>query len=413
MRQVTTVTSAKLLAIVVAAVLSSNAFAVTSEEYNAGLQFNFSNPGARSLGMGGAYLGFSDDVTAAYTNPAGMTALSQVEVGLEYRATYYSTPFVAGAGSGVNSVFESESKSNSSGPSYFAAVFPGDGWAIGAYRNVELDFSNSFSKSEIPFTFQGISDRVILASQHEIEAKSVNYGLSGAYELSDQLSIGVSAVYTLFDTFGVSLRSQDGEVLRGAAETADAEAYSYNIGVLYKFDDKLSIGAAYRRGAEFDTKVPVLNNDNFRVFSGKFNIPHQFGLGVAYRATDAFALGFDAHYVQYDTLSEDPLRAATFSKVQFESGIELRLGAEYVFADFATPFTLRGGVWRDPDHRFAFEGVPANRIEFIDSLLFPKGDAEMHYALGLGWAFEKLQIDAGADFSNPVKTYSVSGVVRF
>ena len=30
-----------------------------------GLQFNFSTPGARSLGMGGAFLGRADDATAA------------------------------------------------------------------------------------------------------------------------------------------------------------------------------------------------------------------------------------------------------------------------------------------------------------------------------------------------------------
>ena len=37
----------------------------TDIESLSGLQFNFGNPGARSLGMGGAFLGLADDASAA------------------------------------------------------------------------------------------------------------------------------------------------------------------------------------------------------------------------------------------------------------------------------------------------------------------------------------------------------------
>jgi long-chain fatty acid transport protein len=50
-----------------------------------GLQFNFGNPGARSLGMGGAFLGLADDASAAEANPAGLTILRKPEVSLELR----------------------------------------------------------------------------------------------------------------------------------------------------------------------------------------------------------------------------------------------------------------------------------------------------------------------------------------
>ncbi|MFN2441641.1 MAG: hypothetical protein ABR517_03050, partial [Thermoanaerobaculia bacterium] len=45
----------------------------TDLEALAGLTFNFRNPGARSLAMGGAFLGLADDATAAEANPAGLT----------------------------------------------------------------------------------------------------------------------------------------------------------------------------------------------------------------------------------------------------------------------------------------------------------------------------------------------------
>ena len=46
----------------------------TDIESLSGLQFNFGNPGARSLGMGGAFLGLADDASAAEANPAGLTS---------------------------------------------------------------------------------------------------------------------------------------------------------------------------------------------------------------------------------------------------------------------------------------------------------------------------------------------------
>src|SRR5881394_4680018 len=57
----------------------------TDIESLAGLQFNFGNPGARSLGMGGAFLGLADDASAAEANPAGLTILRKPEISVEGR----------------------------------------------------------------------------------------------------------------------------------------------------------------------------------------------------------------------------------------------------------------------------------------------------------------------------------------
>ncbi len=57
--------------------------------------FSLSPPGARSLAMGGAFLGLADDATAAYTNPAGLTnlAIGGAEVAVELRGTQFSSSF--------------------------------------------------------------------------------------------------------------------------------------------------------------------------------------------------------------------------------------------------------------------------------------------------------------------------------
>jgi len=57
------------------------------------IQFSFSPPGARSLALGGAFLGLADDATAAFTNPAGLVRLTRPEVSAEGRNSSYKTPY--------------------------------------------------------------------------------------------------------------------------------------------------------------------------------------------------------------------------------------------------------------------------------------------------------------------------------
>src|SRR5438045_9552020 len=70
-----------LIALVTVPAVAQN----TDIESLSGLQFNFGNPGARSLGMGGAFLGLADDASAAEANPAGLTILRKPEVSVEVR----------------------------------------------------------------------------------------------------------------------------------------------------------------------------------------------------------------------------------------------------------------------------------------------------------------------------------------
>ena len=76
----------RLVIVLVALALALPAAAQNTDiESLSGLQFNFGNPGARSLGMGGAFLGLADDASAAEANPAGLTILRKPEITIEGR----------------------------------------------------------------------------------------------------------------------------------------------------------------------------------------------------------------------------------------------------------------------------------------------------------------------------------------
>lgn len=68
----------------------------SAQEQPATFEFSFSNPGARSMALGGAFAALADDATAAFANPAGLVQLLEPEVSVEGRHTSRQTPFVAG-----------------------------------------------------------------------------------------------------------------------------------------------------------------------------------------------------------------------------------------------------------------------------------------------------------------------------
>ena len=84
-----------VVALVCATFGVSTASAQVDYEIMASLQFNFSNPGARSLAMAGALTGAGDDATGAWTNPGGLTNITRPEVGVEFRGFGFETPFVS------------------------------------------------------------------------------------------------------------------------------------------------------------------------------------------------------------------------------------------------------------------------------------------------------------------------------
>ena len=59
-------------------------------------EFRFSNPGARSLAFGGAFVALADDATAVFSNPAGLVQLVRSEVSIEGRRSSSTTRFTAG-----------------------------------------------------------------------------------------------------------------------------------------------------------------------------------------------------------------------------------------------------------------------------------------------------------------------------
>ena len=427
-----------VVAIATALMGASSAYAITDSETNASIPFNLSAPGARSMGMGGAFLGLADDATAAYTNPAGLTQLVTPEVSAEARHTNYSIPYANGGtatigpfnASGVNS---SDSDSSTSNLSFLSFVLPHDRWSFAVYRDELVHFDGDFTSDG---TVLGDKFETFPVAAHS-NLKIINYGATAAYKATDNVSLGIGLSYYDFKINTSIMRSEfagnadnipAGTALNQQVQNGSDNAAAVNLGARFVLSEHLSAGLVYRQGPKFDyrasntvvfTDPPTVTEDLSNV---KFKVPDEFGGGLSWHPNDSLVVNFDADFIQYSQLTHgiqslfgnDP---AVVSRLTIPNGVEYHLGGEYTFTQMTHPFSLRAGVWHDPRHSIEYKGADPG-VDDVGQLglatLFSVGKgSQTHYSIGGGFAFAKFQIDAAADFSDLTDIYSISAVYHF
>ena len=169
------------------------------------LQFSFSDPGARSIGFGGAFVALADDATAAFANPAGLVQLLRPEVSIEGRGWSYSTPFTEGgrveglpSGFGIDTTVglrTATSEHDLTGLSFFSLVYPKENWSLAFFRH---ELANFEFFNETQGLFGGGSDCCQIRDFDQRVTNDMNIvscGLSAAYRISDKFDLGLGVVY--------------------------------------------------------------------------------------------------------------------------------------------------------------------------------------------------------------------------
>lgn len=419
-------------------------------------EFSFSNPGARSLGLGGAFAALADDATAAFANPAGLVQLASLEVSAEVRHWGYSTPYIEGGrlngeptGLGLDTVDglrTATSNEQLTGLSFLSFVYPKGNWSFAIFGHQLANFRSQTETQGFFSTVQGQNFRTF-DRRWTTELDIVGYGAAGAYKINDQFSIGLGLVYfvgrldapfewalpddnTVQGIFGLNSYLPERQLANGEMAIDDSD-WGLNAGFLWAPDERWSLGAFYRQGPEFDLIYDAFAGAAVQevdpgidpgstvfVIASPIQFPDVYGLAAAYRSRDGkFSVGFEWDRVEYSSIfsSFDPVVIESIDPdldlevaLAADDGDEFRLGGEYAFLDFDPVLALRAGIWLDPDHRFH---------SIIDDsehqALFQRGEDEVHLALGLGLAFHSFQIDLAADFSDLVDTFSLSAIYSF
>lgn len=410
------------------------------------LQFDFLNPGARSLAMGSAFVGAADDATAAFANPAGLARLNTRQVSAEGRVRRVETPFLQGgrisgsvSGVGLDTIngpsYGTDVDAHLS-PAFLSVMLPVASFTVAAYRHDAVGIENTFFSNGVftRATFAGTTDdrnrELPLGGTRTVDI--ADYGAALGVRLGERVSIGggvsvytfrLDAAFTRYGFVSDVFSPADPKIIAATAtQHGDGASLSGNLGALVQLHPRVKLGAQFRRGPRFEfTQHDVVRTTSIDLTrGGHFKVPDVASVGVEWRVGSATRILADYARVRYAQLKSDFIDIQALSsgrpdQLRIDSGSEVHGGVEYVLANLARPLALRGGAWFDPDHAVRY--VPTAANDGIDQVLrvtLPGGENLVHYTFGAGVALtDRIELNAGADLSKRTTAVTASGVLRF
>lgn len=311
--------------------------------------FQLNEHGAKAMGMGGAFTAVANDPTAIYWNGAGLTQ-------------FWGTNFVLGGtlispGSSFRGVAPqiTEYKTDDqifTPPHFFASHRISSDFAVGLGFTVPFGLGTKWDDDWVG---------KYLALKTELMVFTVSPVV--AYQITDGLSISAALVYSWSNVEITRKNSQapfEGDAfikLKGD----DKSAFGYNLGLMYKPIESLSLGVSFHSQVKYDFKgtansegAPQLISagrlPNGEDITAKLTTPFNLAFGVAYDLLSNLKLSADFQYVgwsSYDTLKVDftnPAFADIASPRLYDDSYIIRLGGEFKVND---EFELLGGVYFD------------------------------------------------------------------
>lgn len=388
-------------------------YAQTNDELNAGLQFNFAPPGARSMAMGNAFAGRADDATAAFANPAGLLWLRNDEVSVEARAASYTTRYPnSGSATGDPTfcegihwpaatdgcldtteglqvaAFEGDTSGlaflsyvHSFGPRNQSSSSRARGWRLAFFRHELANFRAEIDRAGGAFIGGEGTERSVRSRQFgvrgDLDLDIQSYGVSSAFVLRPNLWAGLALSYHDFRFDALTRRfvsvtetRADGIVVPGAVMALPGPI---------DFSDSNENDFHRQTGRDDDVSftLGLLWHGSLR---GK---SYRWSLGAVYRQAPTFQ--FD--YV-FKPGPQGLARQATDPDFA-DLGIEEALSGR---ADFEVPDALSLGFMIRPLERlhlsFQFDRIRYSNLEPESNIVFhvleEEGRADCGYVSGAG-----------------------------
>lgn len=375
----------------------------------ASFQLNLSNPGARSLGMGGAFTARADDATAAYANPAGLMTLPRPELSFEGRSATFRLPLVAAepvvngfsasTDAGDRVLLEGTSAAAPLGSpdatdataSFLSLVLPRRPWTFAVFRHQLAKLEATSGVTPLPpVTTTGAFD-FFQATSGETRTRArvdvAGYGFAVARSIGPRMSLGVTLIHNeaLLDAQRSSTVVETIPDVRGdpqprrfdfaSSVRGEDSDLTVNLGVRVQPGNLWTFGASYREGASFalaeletieDFEGPTL----FRSLpAADFRLPDVLSAGAAVDASRNLIVSLEWDRVRYSRLrgpaavpvwlanylAMEPDAIDRLGRFSVDDADELRAGLEYSFWRHRLVPAIRFGVWYDPEHKVRFE----------------------------------------------------------
>ncbi len=310
--------------------------------------------GAKNVGMGGTGTGLYLDQASQFFNPGAFAfAPTGFQVGGNMAIPRIS--FRPASGDQGQRNLQNTNVFPFSG---FVGFGPKEGkWRLG------LGAYTPFG-SEVHYA-QGWEGRYALT---DINLRSVFVQATAAYAITPQLAVGAGLVMLAAGSVDlqrdVPVQGQGNAAPLHAQLSGKADhKLGYNIGIMFKPSDKLSVGLSYRSAIDAHvgsgditlTNLPASAAGAFsaKSFDVTLPLPDVYSVGIGVRPSDKLLIAFDANLVGWSryqslnfTYSGGVLggAASSSSKRQYQDALAFRVGAQYKVTD---KFALRAGTFYD------------------------------------------------------------------
>lgn len=420
-----------------------------------GINFNFTNPGARARGIGGAFVAIADDSTAALANPAGLAYLEreftlegaydedEYPVGQLTQGDVTLTPEPAAelwtTGSAPHRV---RAASSSTRVNYASLLLPVARFRmnIGVYYATLADMAAEFRVGPGLICIREGTASLLSPGQEcrwdffDPEAVQADYyfgqevryslrtrllGTAMGIRVSDTLSLGVSVAMaqTEFDGVATLDRTFTGVDNVTQVTEVDGEDFLYSLGVLYR-KDYWGFGINYRSETDFETQNDRLSPNGEPLensaFSSKLSVPDRLAVGVALFPTDNWVISAEVDRISYsDVLAGmapfNPAAEPDRADVQYRVSdvTEYHLGAEYTTFSQRRGWSVRFGYWRDTTHlpwvdeEYRDARVDDENLRARESLVRARSDEDVHhFTAGMGMSDgRRIRVDFAVDYT--------------
>ncbi len=329
--------------------------------------------GMSAKGMGGAGIAYPQDSLAAATNPAGMVHVgNRMDIGLEIFAPDRGFTYAAGSPDGNGSgAMESWFPIPEFG--YNRMINNSMSFGVSVFGNGGMN--TTYGDGDHPFTgFPGGTP----GSTVGIDLMQLFIAPTVAYKFNPQLSVGA--------TLNLIAQSFESQGLGAFGQADNGKDYSYGaslrLGGMYQINDSVTLGATYQ------SKSNMSKLDDYAVLfpnGGEFDIPANFGVGIAVKASDKLDIAFDVmriNYASVDTtgnLAKMSLFGVNQHGFGWENQTVFKLGAAYKYSN---DLTLRAGLnYGKSPIELPAAPTPGEDIGFDFNTLAP-GIVETHLTLG-------------------------------
>ena len=331
--------------------------------------------GIKAKGMGGAGIAFGQDALAAATNPANMVLVGdRIDLGIDwFRPIRQAT---IGDNSAVSTTYKSSSNN---------FLIPEFGYNKMISNDMSLGIS-VYGNGGMNSDYEPIGNYNQTGNRTGVDLSQLFIAPTWAMKINPNHAIGVS-LNLAYQQFAASGISNFGQVSQDATKLSDrghdsSTGFGVRLGWTGQITPDLTLGATYQS----KTKMSKMNEyKGLFAGNGSFDIPENYGIGLAFKANPATTIAFDVVKINYSGV---PAIANTIANMGVsgsllgqDNGIGFgwkdmtvyKLGVSY---DVNKDLTIRAG------YNHGATTIPDTEIAF--NVLAP-ATVENHLTLGATW----------------------------